>query len=231
MKTGSAKHNPRDYFKPAEKEAIVSFLCDKEKPEGHVEDKLGGGGRVVEGPYGLENKSAIASLAKLAKESEKSVECNAIHRAIESSDFDISEDVIRKLRDNPPPGGLQSKTARTCLEMCDEQGRTYMHMALMQPFTEPCVDRKIRWARMLAEIEPRLLEKDTCGGKTPLQYLHEQIELQKESTKGSGPELLELGNTDPKLQKLETDLKRLCLLKFDNRTCKDIMYKKNDGKY
>ncbi|KAI1458770.1 subtilisin-like protein [Annulohypoxylon moriforme] len=200
-------------FGPSAKKQIVQFLCEEEDG-------------------GLASKAAIESMTQMVHSSENvSLACHAIHRAIESSDFPISKDVIRKLSKIEVPKNQQTTSKQSCLEICDGQGRTCLHMALTGPFNE----YKIWWAETLTELCPHLLETTYTfkrNGKeeklTPLQHFAEQkVAKRQESKRAEDQKLKDLHD---KLEALEASLKSRCLAEFGNSTCKRIMYKKKNVK-
>lgn len=198
-------------FSPPEKEAIVQFLCEKQN--GDVASKAAIESMTLMGPLSHDNSSA----------------CHAIHRVIESSDFAVPEHVVRELSKIEVIREQWSSSRISCLEICDDQGRTCLHIALTAPFNE----RKVWWSQKLAELRPDLLKtiyKTTRSGKeeqlTPLQYFMEQMMIRKQEPRRDDQNFNAL---DEKLEHLEAFLKRQCLANFDNFTCKSIMYKKKNG--
>ncbi|UKZ77172.1 hypothetical protein TrVFT333_004891 [Trichoderma virens FT-333] len=151
--------DPPMTFEPSVKQDIISFLCDTRND-------------------GLGSTEAIKSLAQMVSNTTGS--CNAIHRIIESADFDISETLLRELS-RITTSDVHGHTETCCLETLDSQGRTCLHIALTAPVNE----RKIWWAEMLAKRFPDLLKactytsttkKHSSTGKrlTPLQHFMEQ---------------------------------------------------------
>ncbi|KAI0465892.1 subtilisin-like protein [Xylaria cf. heliscus] len=203
-------------FSASERGEIVKFLCDKN------DGNLG-------------SRAAIESLGQVVSvnsddDPKNSYGTHAIRKAIESSDFEISERIVRSLRDIEAEG--QGNGVRhPCLEMCDNEGNTCLHVALRGPFNA----HKIRWAEMLAELHPNLLKATNNvirnGQKaqlTPLQMFIDEKALERQESKSGNPDKQKELNA--KLEKLEDTLKRQCLMSFDNSTCRRIMYKQNEVK-
>ncbi|KUI56352.1 Major intracellular serine protease [Cytospora mali] len=214
-------------FNPSEKEDIVRFLCDKH-------------------PDGLGSGAAIKSLAQMVYSSDPSAAaCHAIHRAVASSDFRISEDVLKelsKIKIQDRGSGVETP----CLMMRDGQGRTCLHIALTAAFRE----HRTWWAEKLTVLHPDLLQTASTikrNGKeekrTPLQHFSEQkVAMRPESRlefkmpfktsleTDSNTEVKMDQGWDTKLESLEAFLKRQCLMNFDSDTCKRIMYKKENAR-
>ncbi|ROW10102.1 hypothetical protein VMCG_02078 [Cytospora schulzeri] len=224
------KTQQKKVFEASEKEDIVRFLCEKND-------------------HGLGSKAAIKSLAQMTYSSSSPLAaCNAIHQAIESSDFRVSEDVLRELSQIKVPDRASNGAETPCLRMRDGQGRTCLHISLTAPFGT----HRTWWAEKLTELLPELLQA-VCtikqNGKeeqlTPLQYFTDQKAKMKPESK-TQPKMQPNtsrsvsrtaqakgeSKTDQdlegKLQGLEEFLKRQCLMRFDSDTCKRIMYKKNN---
>ncbi|KAL7821823.1 hypothetical protein V8C26DRAFT_391050 [Trichoderma gracile] len=201
-------------FEPTEKREIVRFLCEDQ------------------GKGGLKSRAAINSLVKLVDSGPE--QRHAIHSMIESSDFDISDELVAELSKITTRVGQASKDEIPCLEMRDGQGRTCLHIALTaRSIDPPFNERRIWWAQKLAELCPNLL-KATCKIKrppdgeeqvTPLQHFAEQrINMTKPFKEGDNRSM------EARLKELEASLKRQCLVSFDNATCKRIMYKKDSAR-
>ncbi|KKO97684.1 hypothetical protein THAR02_10213 [Trichoderma harzianum] len=197
-------NNQATEFTSSVKESIIRYLCETEN--------------------GLGSKSAIKSLAQTV--SDNTGRCNAIHKIISSADFDISETVLRELRNIMISERQHGQPGICCLETRDGQDRMCLHIALTAPLNK----RSIWWAERLAELLPDLL-RATCPsaikkqGKngeqlTPLQYFAEQRLQTEESDEKLGS----------KLGDLEAFLKRQCLINFKIDTCKSIMYGKDTAK-
>ncbi|KUI72493.1 Major intracellular serine protease [Cytospora mali] len=214
-------------FSPSEKEEIVRFLCEKH-------------------PDGLGSGAAIKSLAQMVYSSDPSAAaCHAIHRAVESSDFRISEDVLKelsKIKIQDKGRGVETP----CLMMRDGQGRTCLHIALTAAFRE----HRTWWAEKLTVLHPDLLQTASTirrNGKeeslTPLQHFSEQKVVMRPESRlefkmpfktslktDSNTEVKMDQGWDTTLESLEAFLKRQCLMKFDSDTCKRIMYKKENAR-
>ncbi|KAI1429530.1 hypothetical protein F5Y12DRAFT_710017 [Xylaria sp. FL1777] len=158
-------------FTSQEKTEIIRFLYEK-------------------GDGGLGSLAAIQSLGQMAYSNDCSTfkhQSHAIHTAIELSDLTISEEVIQELCEFKIPETQGGKALKPCLEVCDGQGRTCLHMALLAPFTPG----KIWWAEKLAELRPDLLKttyaiKSKDGKEervTPLQIFTEQKTVKRQELK------------------------------------------------
>ncbi|KAL6787896.1 hypothetical protein J3E68DRAFT_445126 [Trichoderma sp. SZMC 28012] len=199
FRSGKKDNNQATEFTSSVKESIIRYLCETEN--------------------GLGSKTAIKSLAQTVGDNTGC--CNAIHKIISSADFDISETVLRELRNIMVSESQHGQPGICCLETRDGQDRTCLHIALTAPLNK----RSIWWAERLAELLPDLL-KATCPSAikkqgnngeqlTPLQYFAEQRQQQRDE------------NLRTELQNLEAFLKRQCLINFKIDICKSIMYRKD----
>ncbi|XXH01221.1 hypothetical protein Hte_007575 [Hypoxylon texense] len=188
----------KNSFTPSEKENIIRFLCEDEKDGG------------------LASRAAIKSMTWMVppyKRSSSSA-CHAIHMIIETSDFVLSDNVVKKLSEIEIPEGERNNSKKSCLEICDSHGKTCLHIALTGPFN----DCKVRWARKLTELCPNLLKttyKLNRNGKeeqlTPLQHFMEQKLARRRNLKEE--------DKNDELEDLETFLKlREIFLTLDEET-------------
>jgi hypothetical protein len=178
---------------------------------------------------------AIESLTVIAPSNEQVsiVQGHALHQAIQSNVV-ISKEVVKEAMDmTMDKSGKKKKYWKSfdsCLGKQDGSGKTCLHLALTEPFT----DAKKSWAETLVTLEPGLLEVKSETLLTPIQHFTEQrnkwkrerdkVTLGKDTN--SKNELL-----DPDLEKLEDWLKQECLRNFDNDGAKGIMYGRQNGQF
>jgi hypothetical protein len=198
-----------------------------------------------EPPDGLGSADAVRSLALVATSSaaESSAARHAVHAAIERN-FLIPQAIAEKLSGIKVPfaaPGTDRAVDTPCLEIPDRRGRTCLHLALTGPFSR----NKIAWAKALAKLQPSLLkatyrytptttESNGMPGPldvTPLQHLalgrnssSKAAHKDKANVKSLGVEEMH-----KELDDMEELLKCRCLEVFDNDTCKDIMYTRENG--
>ncbi|KAB5546848.1 hypothetical protein GE09DRAFT_193034 [Coniochaeta sp. 2T2.1] len=213
---------------PSETKAeIVRFLCKK---SGDKTDCLG-------------SLAAVRSLAVMftsVDDDNKPIKAPrpVIHEIIESADFTIDEDVLKEVSkvklEVSTLGSANRKESKPCLEVVDDKGRTCLYWVLTIPLTTT----KIWWARKISDFQPRLLmtpfEVEISGRTervTPLQYMSVQKTLQRAKTKSSKGEIKDSAGQESDLRGLEEFLKLLCIREFDNSTCKNIMYTRDNGKW
>lgn len=94
----------------------------------------------------LEPRAAINSLVRLVDNG--SARSHAIHSVIESSDFDISDELMTELSKITAPAGQASNDELPCLEMRDGKGQACLHIALTARSTYPPFnEQRILWGR------------------------------------------------------------------------------------
>ena len=200
-------------FNPETKAEIVSFLWEKD---------------------GLRSTAAMGSLVQTVwSQASYQTARHALHVAIESADFGISEAVVKQLIKIDGLSATESNEHSPSLDIQDGQGRTCLHVALTSPFNK----QKAWWAEKLAELRPDLLKatyKIERGDKvehlTPLQHFAEQTGAVPKEPKRESDDDEIVTDLDADLVKLEAKLKRHCLVNFDYSTCMRVMYKKDNSK-
>ncbi|KAJ4860797.1 subtilase family domain-containing protein [Trichoderma breve] len=173
-------------FTPNVKEDIIRFLCEEQDE-------------------GLGSEAAIKSLAQMVNDSSDPLDrCHAIHKIIESANFEISEAVMRELSKTMTSRELYNRIDTNCFEARD------------------------------VEMYPDLLKlvstiKETYSNQeqqvTPLQYFAKQRFSAAQFDRGG-----EDKEVSSSLADLESHLRCQCLVKFDYSTCMRIMFDKESAR-
>ncbi|MCJ1394257.1 hypothetical protein MMC18_007135 [Xylographa bjoerkii] len=176
---------------------------------------------------------AIESLTMIAPSNTEVpiVKSHALHQAIQSNVV-ISKEVVKEAMEKTTEQTGEKrkywKSYDSCLGKQDGSGKTCLHLALTEPFT----DAKKSWAETLVTLEPGLLEIKGENLLTPIQHFTEQInKRRRERDKVTGGRVSNGKNelSDPCLEDLEDWLKQECLRNFDNDGAKGILYSRQNA--